>query len=286
MNFEGGFLLLLGVIFAAPLLLWLPHLVNRLAGRRLISPWLPVALLIAAPVAVSFYLDTAGEIRPATVINKKETVKVDYDGTWTRRLWVQLGHEERNPSLTPHIWLLLDAATYDALRVGQRVELRLVEIYPIFRFGRLKEHSTFSLIARLLPKQPRGPWRQATATVKTVTRVTHHSTEDNDEMRWPYDAVRLSFTPAGRTEPVEVVDVIETASAPNLIEGGAAQITWPEDDPRSARIVGTRPGAPWANWFYHMGEGLAIGAVLIAFLAVLGFIRRLRKRAKTQDQAG
>ncbi len=271
---------MLGVIFAAPLLLWLPHLVNRIAGRRLISPWLPVALLIAAPVAVSLYLDTGGEIRPATVIHKKETVNVNYDGAWTRRLHAQFEHAERNRSLTPHIWLSLDAATYDALRVGQKVELRFLEIDPFFRFGRLKEHSTFSLITRLLPKRPRGPWRQATATVKTVTRVTHYSTEQGyDELPWPYDAVRLSFTPEGRTEPVEVVDVIEATGAPVLVEGGAAQITWPEDDPRSARIVGTRPGAPWANWFYIMGGHLAVLTAVIGLLAIWGFIKRRRKKA-------
>lgn len=189
-------------------------------------------------------------------------------------------HAERNQPLTPHIWLSLDAAAYDSLRVGQTVELRVVEIPPIFRFGRLKEHSTFSLITRLLPKQPRGPWRQATATVKTVTRVDHYSTEQGyDELPWPYDAVWFSFTPEGRTEPVEVVDVIEAAGAPNLTEGGVAQITWPEDDPRSARIAGTRPGAPWANWFYIMGEHLAVATAVIGLLATWAFIRRRRKKA-------
>jgi hypothetical protein len=62
-----------------------------------------------------------------------------------------------------------------------------------------------------------------------------------------------------------------------LVKGGAVRIVWPEDDPRSAKIKGARLGSPWANWFYGLGEILAIGAVVIAFFAVFGVGRHLRR---------
>jgi hypothetical protein len=101
-----------------------------------------------------------------------------------------------------------------------------------------------------------------------VTHITEYSyRRSGTQLRWPFDIVQLSF---------------EAASAPGLIKGGSARILWPEDDPRSAKIVGARPGAPWANWFYGLGEILAIGAVVIALFVVIGWRRRRNKvKAKT-----
>jgi LPXTG-motif cell wall-anchored protein len=85
-----------------------------------------------------------------------------------------------------------------------------------------------------------------------------------------------------KEQAVTAVDVVETASAPDLMKGQTVRILWPEDDPRSAKIAGARPGVPWANWFYGLGEILAIGAAGIALIAIFGYIRRRRRKARAK----
>jgi hypothetical protein len=76
------------------------------------------------------------------------------------------------------------------------------------------------------------------------------------------------------------MDNIEIASKPDMAEQTTVQITWAEDNPREARIVGARPGRPWANQFYVFGETLAMIAVLmvIIFISVIFWRRRKRRR--------
>jgi hypothetical protein len=157
-----------------------------------------------------------------------------------------------------------------------------LELGQHFKFARLKDRSTFSLVAGLFPRIPRGPWRQATAVVRDVRRVTEytHRRRSPSALRWPFDIVQLDFTPDGRAGAVTAVDVVEAASVPNLKNGDSVQITWPEDDPRSAKIIGARPGRPWANWFYDLAELIVIFAAFVAFLLLLGFIWRRRKKAR------
>jgi len=180
MNAEGGLILILGLMFGAPLSLGLLHLLNRLAGRTLIPLWLPIALLIVAPAAGSLFLDVAGAARKVKVADK-------------------------------------------ALRVGQTVEVRVLELGPLFKFGRLANRSTFSIIANFFPREPRGPWREATATVRQITKFTEHVTRkphSRTPLPWPYQIVRFSFTPPGREGAVEVMDNIEIASMPGLAATG------------------------------------------------------------------
>jgi len=286
MNAEGGLIFLLGLMFAVPLLLGLLHLLNRLAGRTLIPLWLPIGLLLVAPVAGSIYLDVAGEVRTLRVTDKRETIQYSQQfyrtGYWSRHFSVQVEHPWADTTLMPYLSLGADAATFDALRVGQTTRVRVLELGPLFKFGRLANRSTFSMIANLFPRGPRGPWHQATATVQQITNFTEdvvRKPHSRTPLPWPYQIVRLSFTPPGREQPIEFMDNIEIASMPGLAEHAVVQITWPKDDPRSARIVGARPGAPWANWFYVFGQSLAIVAAVIGLLASWAFIRRRRKKA-------
>lgn len=289
MNFEGGMFLLLGLIFGVPLLLGLLHLLNWIAGRTIIPLWLPIVLLIVLPVAGSFYLDTAGEVHAVKVINKTETIKYGQhfhqSGFWTRQLSVQVEHPWADPSLTPYLSLGADAATFDALRVGQTAQVRVLELGRLFKFGRFANRSTLAMIAGLFPRAPRGEWRAATATVEQVSDFTEYvrrSPNSRNPLRWPYRFVRLSFTPPGRTEAVEVMDSIEIGSVPGVVEKAVVQITWPEDDPRAARIVGGRPGRPWANWLYLMGTELAIAAVFIGLLLAFSVWQRQRKTKRAE----
>lgn len=289
MNFEGGMIFLLGVIFGFPLLLGLLHLLNWLAGRTLVPLWIPLVLLVVLPVAGSLYLDTAGEVHAVKVINKNETIKYGRQfhdgGSWTRQLSVQVEHPWADHSLTPYLMLSADAATFDALKVGQAAQVRVLEMGPLFKFGRFANRSTLSMVAGLFPREPRGPWHEATATVEQITEFTEYVSRDpysRTPLRWPYQFVRLSFMPPGRTEAVEVMNNIEIGSVPGVVEKAVMQITWPEDDPRSARIVGGRPGRPWTNWFYMMGEDLVFAGVAIALLLAFGIWSRRRKAKKAE----
>lgn len=291
MNFEGGMILLLGVIFGVPLLLGLLYLINRVAGRTLIPLWLPLVLLVVLPVAGSFYLDRAGEVHSVKVVHKTETIKYQLrgeGGTWMRQLSVQVEHPWEDRSLTPYLSMSADAATYDGLRVGQTAEVRVLELGSLFKFGRFAHRSTLSMVADWVPRAPHGPWREATATVEQIVNYTEYVERSQGTrwpLRWPYQIVRMGFTPPGRTEPVEVVDTIEIGSVPGVAENAVVRISWPEDDPRAARIAGARPGRPWANWFSMMGEELAIGAAVVAVLLVFSLWQRRRNARKEATPA-
>jgi hypothetical protein len=290
MNPEGGMIFLLGLLFGVPLLLGLLHLLNWMAGRTLIPLWLPIVSLIVLIVAGSFYLDTAGAVHTVKVIRKNETIKYALGAregpSWTRQLSVQVESPPETTgdrSLTPFLSLGADANTFDVLRVGQTTQVRLIELGRLFKFGRFASRSTFSMISGLIPRRPRGPWHEATAIVEQVDDVTDYlerSPNTRIPLRWPYKIVRLSFTPPGRAEAVEVVDNIEIGSVTGITEKAVVPITWPEDVPRSARIAGARPGRPWANWFYTMGEELTIVTVALVLLLPFSLWWRSRKKAK------
>jgi hypothetical protein len=287
MNPEGGLILFLGLMLGVPLLLGLLMLLNRLAGRTLIPLWLPVLLLLAGPLAGSLWLDVAGSVRAVKVTELRE--HIDYGqrfyrtGMWTRQFSVQVEHEWSEASLTPYLSLGADAATFDALRVGQQVNVRVLEIGKLFKFGRLANRSTYSILTNLWPREPRGPWREGTATVQQISEFTEQrlgKSSTASPLRWPYRIVRLSFTPPGRAQAIEVMDNIETASLPGLVEKAVVPVSWPEDDPRAARISGARPGRPWANWFYDLAEWLVIIAVVLALILFLTFFSHRRKRRR------
>jgi hypothetical protein len=167
------------------------------------------------------------------------------------------------------------------LRIGEMAEVRLLDYGQFFKFARLKNRSTFSLLAKLIPREPRGPWHQATAVVQEVTHITQYSARrSTGDLRWPYDIVQLSFVAEGVEPPILAVDLIEASSVPGLAKDSQVQITWPEDDPRSARILGARPGAPWKNYFYWMVESLALPVIILAGLVVWALIGHRRKRRR------
>ena len=278
MTVEGGIFLFLGLLFILPALYWLSRLVNWIAGRKLIPLWLLAALTVAAVAGGSLYLDTAGIITPVKVVDKSDTISLGRNGSWRRSLSVQVEYQSPGENIPTPIGLRCDAATFDALRIGQTVEARVLDLGQVFKFARLKDRSTFSLIGDRFSRSPRGPWRESTAVISDVSHIAEYSSRrSSSQLPWPFDIVQLSFTPDGRNQPVVAVDVVESASAPGLVKGGTVRIVWPEDDPRSAKIKGARPGSPWANWFYGLGEILAIGVAVIAFFAVIG-LRRRRKR--------
>lgn len=294
MNPEGALILSLGLMVGFGLLLLLFRLINFLAGRKILPLWLPFVLLIGLAVGGSLYLDTAGTVRQLKVTDKREQIKYNTNfyrsGYWHREFYLQVEPHGTETPGSSYLTLYPDAASFDALQVGQTVNVRVLEWGTLFRFARLADRSTFSIVsglyAEIFPPDPRGPWHEATATVMQVSKFTEHKSRRRrgigpTPLPWPYELVRLSYMPPGRTQPVEVMDNIEIASKPDLAQHSTVQITWAEDNPRVARIVGARPGRPWANRFYVFGETLALIAVLIVIVLAAAFVWRRRKRRRS-----
>lgn len=295
MNPEGALIFSLGLMVGFGVLLTVVRLINFVARRKVVPLWLPFVLLIGGLLGGSLYLDNAGTIHEVKVTDKREEIKY---GTrfyrtqqWRREFYVRVEQPPgtETPGM-PYLTLYPDAATFDALQVGQTVKVRLLQMGELFRFARLAERSTFSIItdgiAELFPREPRGPWREATATVLQVSKFTEHrsrrrrSGSGHTPLPWPYQVVRMSYTPPGRTQPLEVMDNIEIASRPDLAEHMTVQITWAEDNPRVAHIAGARPGRPWANLFYVFGETLVMLAGLVVIMLIAGLFWRRRKRRR------
>ena len=297
MNPEGALLFSLGLLVSFGLLLTLFRVINFLAGRKVLPLWVPFVMMIGLLIGGSLYLDRTGTVHQVKVTDKREAIKYGTSfyrtAQWRREFSVQV---EQPPGTetpgAPHVTIYPDAASFDALQVGQTVAVRMLALGDLFRFARLADRSTFSLvtdiIAEFFPPEPRGPWREATATVLQVNKFTESRSRGRRRRSsgptpfpWPYELVRLSYTPPGRTQPVEVMDNIEIANKPDLAEGQTVQITWAEDNPREARIVGARPGRPWANQLYVFGENLALIVAFFAiiFISALFWRRRKRRRA-------
>ena len=296
MNPEGALIFSLGLMVAFGVLLTMFRLINFIAGRKVLPLWVPFALLIGVLVGGSLYLDSAGTVHQVKVTDKREIITYGTSfyrtAQWRREFHVQV---EQPPGTetpgVPYLTINPDAASFDAMQIGQPVKVRMLAFGDLFRFARLADRSTFSLItdlvAELFPPEPRGPWREATATVVQVSKFTESRSRGRRQrgsgptpLPWPYELVRLSYTPPGRTQPVEVMDNIEIASKPDLAEHQTVRITWAEDNPRVGRIVGARPARPWANRLYVFGENLALIAALMAFIVILAVFWRKRKRRR------
>jgi hypothetical protein len=281
MNVEFEFLMALGLISIPPAFFVLSRLAHWVVGRKLIPLWLLLALIAVALAGSSLYLDTAGAITPVKIIEKIETLSLSNNGSWSRRLSIRGEYMPPGETGSLPVTLRCDARTFDALREGQTVESRVLHSGRTFNVASLKDRSVFSSIRERFPRSAVGPWREATAVVSDLTHVTEYSiAEEIVQLRWPFNTVQLSFTPEGRDRPVIAVDVIEAASAPDLMKGQTVRIQWPEDDPRSAKIIGARPGAPWANWFYGIIVTTGVGIVLLVLFVMLGFILQRRGMLK------
>jgi hypothetical protein len=280
MSFETSMFLLAGMIVAFPILFGIPRLVNWIAGRKLIPLWIPFILLVGSIVGGSLYLDSAGEVKSVRVLDKQEQIRYRRNGGWNRNLSLSIDNSRNQTSFT----VSCDAETFDSTQIGQTIEARVFDLGPWFRFARLKDRSTFSFLTEWFSGGPSGPSQQGTATVGHVSHVTEYIVRarknNRHQLRWPYDVVELTFTPPGRSGPVSAVDEVELGSVPGhptVSEGAVLQISWTQDDPRAAKIVGARPARVWLNWVYSISEVLLILAALFAFLFVFALFRRRKK---------
>ena len=103
----------------------------------------PVALFYAG----SLYLDAAGVVASAQVESKDERITYYSRGPagWNRALWATVRFDGSDGPAQAVLWL--DAATFDALRLGSSIEVRYVSWFP--HIARPASESTRSLV----------PWR-------------------------------------------------------------------------------------------------------------------------------
>lgn len=280
MNFETSMFLLAGMIVAFPILFGIPRLVNWITGRKIIPLWIPFLILIGSIIGGSLYLDAAGEVRTVSLVDKKEEIRYRRNGGWNRLLSLSINYPGTASSFT----LSCDAETFDAVRVGQTIEARVFDLGPWFRFARLKDRSTFSFLTSWFHSGPSGPSRQGTAAVQEVHHVTEYVVRARRHNRyqipWPYDVIEFAFTPPGRSAPVIAVDSIEVGSLAGqagFTKGAPLQVAWPEDDPRSAKIVGGRPARPWMNWVYSLSTVLVPIGVILALAFTYALFRKRKK---------
>jgi hypothetical protein len=134
--------------------------------------------------------------------------------------------------------------------------------------------------------RPAAHVRQGSGRVKSVGRIEHlfrGSRQRGVVADQPVEVVGIEFVPAGRTEPVVAVDLIDAGSIPGLKENSTVPIEYEGDSPRTTYIQAATRGFVQRNL-----EGIAIQGglcvlVLIGFLAAAHFIGRawtrlIRKR--------
>jgi hypothetical protein len=124
--------------------------------------------------------------------------------------------------------------------------------------------------------------QQTTAVVTHVTTVTTllesgaHDSTPPLRLSHPYQLVQMTFTPAGRTDPVLALDTIDLNSAPNAQEGRTINIEYDPANPRVARIpLATRNFPQQAQ--QQIGLGYLVIVVMLA--ALLMFAGRSRGAA-------
>lgn len=117
-----------------------------------------------------------------------------------------------------------------------------------------------------------SPVLTAQAEVKRVREETRSFTSGRTTgsvpAPQPWNVVELRFIPEGRTKPVIAVDSVDAGSVPNLQAGAHLPITYSKNNPREARLAGTRTWR-WKEW-RELAEWAVVGLVMIALVSLLG----------------
>lgn len=149
-NFAILFLVFLGALPAAFLLLWVGVLVKRLL--RIESNVFSVAflaLIFVGPfIGGSLYLDTAGTVVKAQVLTRTERIHYREEGDWSHeyRITAQYTVTDQPPltaSFAP------DAAIFDQLHPNESIDLRAVSLGGWFSYVRFANQTTLTWL----------PWR-------------------------------------------------------------------------------------------------------------------------------
>ncbi|HEY1013532.1 MAG TPA: hypothetical protein VGE07_12555 [Herpetosiphonaceae bacterium] len=124
---------------------------------------------------------------------------------------------------------------------------------------------------------PAGEQLSAQATVRRselIERVWGGKRTRSDEAVQPFWIVELAFVPAGRSQPVVAVDLIDDGSVPSLASGAELPIRYSAADPRRAQIEGATRSYVWKNL-----SSFGIIIALLGGLALATWVWRRRRRA-------
>jgi hypothetical protein len=105
----------------------------------------------------------------------------------------------------------------------------------------------------------------ATGTVTSIERITrifdgtHSSGMDVDQ---PVQVVGVEFVPAGRSEPVLAVDLIDEGSIPGLREKSTVRVSYEATNPRKAHIQGAKRDFATRNILGMIVTGILCCALL------------------------
>lgn len=120
--------------------------------------------------------------------------------------------------------------------------------------------------------EPKAAVRRAPGTVASIGRIAYLFGTDRSygiEARQPIQVVGVRFAPAGATEAVLAVDLIDEASIPGLQVGAPATVVYEQASPRTARIEG---GAREFESRNFNGAILFVALCAAGILAILGAI--------------
>jgi hypothetical protein len=144
----NGALFLSGALLVGLAATWL---VERVCRTFRLPDGLTVLAQVLTPVALfyagSIYLDAAGAVAAATVQEKDERISYAsrIPGGWNRSYWATVRFATTDGPTDAALWL--DEATFDALHVGDAIDVRYVSWFP--HLGRPATQSTRALV----------PWR-------------------------------------------------------------------------------------------------------------------------------
>jgi hypothetical protein len=135
--------------------------------------------------------------------------------------------------------------------------------------------------------QPAVDVRQASGRVKSIDQIdrlfsgAHTKGWDADQ---PIAVVGVEFVPAGKTEAVLAVDLIDAGSIPGLQEKSAVGIDYEAGHPRTAYIQKASRRFASRNVAGIVMHGTVCLVVLIVFYAVLYFFHRAFPRLTAPRQ--
>gem|GEM_PF-1116182 len=144
------------------------RLIGRIFGLSAASPLPILVLFIAVPGALlagSLLIDRQGQLQSGQVIDKQESVSVHGDGSWADNLSLVVRYSPGGEPIPPFhskTEALLDAmktpnteelatiqssiADYDRLRLGDSVDLRVLQVGNLLSLVRLADQSTRTLV--------------------------------------------------------------------------------------------------------------------------------------------
>lgn len=142
-----------GAVIGGLILVWLlAYGVGWLSRRVGLPGWASGLATLATPIAlvlaVSVYLDQAGQVGAGQIVAKDERIGVSTTwtrgtpGWWWRHLWATVVFTTNDGPITT--LLLVDEERFDGLRPGASVQLRYLPQAPFI--ARLADQSTLSLV--------------------------------------------------------------------------------------------------------------------------------------------